>query len=98
MSTVRAALLGWPDRARAHCGKLQRRRAPGVVNGVETMMVVRFGTLGQAGKRERDQQRLGRITEHVGCLPARLDERGHRVNSDLMPTKAQTSFLACCSW
>ena len=58
----------------------------GGVNGVETMMVARFGTLRQAGKQARDQQRLERIAERVGRMPACLDECGHRVNSDLMPT------------
>ena len=58
----------------------------GGVNGVETMMVARFGMLRQAGKRARDQQRLGRVAERVGRMPARLDERGHRVNYDLRPT------------
>ena len=58
----------------------------GGVNGVETSMVVKFGTLRQVGKRAREQQRLGRVAERVGCMPARLDERGHRVNSDLRPT------------
>ena len=28
-STVRSALLGWPDLARARCGELRRRRVPG---------------------------------------------------------------------
>ena len=55
----------------------------GGVNDVETMMVARFFMLRQAGKRAREQQRLGRVAERVGCMPARLDERGHRVNSDL---------------
>ena len=58
----------------------------GGVNGVETRMVAKFGTLRQAGKRGRDQQRLGRVAERVGRMPACLDERGHHVNSDLMPT------------
>ena len=48
-------------------------------------MVARFGTLRQAGKQARDQQRLERIAERVGRMPACLDECGHRVNSDLMP-------------
>ena len=55
----------------------------GGVNGVETMMVARFGTLRQAGKRAREQQRLGRVAECVGRMPARLDERGHHVNYDI---------------
>ena len=50
------------------------------------MMVARFGTLRQVGKRAREQQRLGRVAERVGCMPARLDECGHRVNYDLMLT------------
>lgn len=85
-STVRTALLGWPDRARARCGELQRRRAQGGVNSIERMMAAWFGTLRQDGKRAREKQRLGRVAERVGCMPARLDERGHRVNYDLMPT------------
>ena len=55
----------------------------GGLNGVDTMMVARFGTLRQAGKRAREQQRLGRVAEHVGCMPARLDEHGHRMNYDI---------------
>ena len=58
----------------------------GGVKNVDTMMVARFGMVWQAGKRAREQQRLGRITERVGCMPARLDERGHRVNYDIRPT------------
>ena len=58
----------------------------GRVNGAKTKMVARFGTLRQAGKRARDQQRLRRIAECVGRMPARLDERGHCVNFDLRPT------------
>ena len=53
------------------------------VNGIERRMVVKFGTLRQVGKRAREQQRLGRVAERVGCMPARLDERGHRVNYDI---------------
>ena len=49
-------------------------------------MVARFGKFRQVGKRARDQQRLGRVAERVSCMPARLDERGHRVNYELMPT------------
>ena len=56
----------------------------GGVKNVETMMVARVGMVGQAGKRAREQQRLGRVAERVGCMPARLDERGHRVNYDIM--------------
>ena len=55
----------------------------GGVKSIETMMVARFGMVGQAGKRAREQQRLGRVAERVGCMPARLDERGHRVNYDI---------------
>ena len=51
----------------------------GGVNGVEMMMVARVGMVGQVGKRAREQLRLGR----VGCMLARLDERGHRVNYDI---------------
>ena len=58
----------------------------GRVNSIETMMVAKFGLVGQAGKGAREQQRLGRVAERVGCMPARLDERGHRVNYDLRPT------------
>ena len=57
----------------------------GGVNGVETMMVARFGTLRQAGNQAREQQRLGRVAERVSCMPARLDERGHRLNYDIRP-------------
>ena len=55
----------------------------GEVNGVGTVMVARFGKVWLAGKRSHEQHRLGRDAERVGCMPARLDERGHRVNSDL---------------
>ena len=53
------------------------------VKRVGTMIVAKFGKVWQAGKRARNQQRLGRDAERVGHMPARLDERGHRVNSDL---------------
>ena len=55
----------------------------GGVKSIERMMVARFGMVGQAGKQAREKQRLGRIAERVGCMPARLDERGHRVNYDI---------------
>ena len=58
----------------------------GGVKKVETMIVVQFGKLRQAGKRARAKQMLGRHSERVGCMPTRLDERGHRVSSDLRPT------------
>ena len=56
------------------------------VNKIGTMIMARFGKFRQSGKRARDQQKLGRVAERVGRMPARLDERGHRVNSDLRPT------------
>ena len=58
----------------------------GGVKGVGTMMVARFGTLGQAGQRARVQGISRRHPERMFCMPARLDERGHRVNYDLRPT------------
>ena len=67
--------------ASSSVGELQ-----GGVKSIETMMVVKFGMVGQAGKRAREQQRLGRVVERVSCMTTRLDERGHRVNSDLMPS------------
>ena len=70
-----------PATASSSIGECQGR-----VKGARTKMVARFGTLRQAGKRARDQQRLGRIVERVGRMPAHRDERGHRVNSDLRPT------------
>ena len=57
----------------------------GGVKNVETMMVAMVGMVGQARKRAREQQWLWRVAEHVGCMPARLDERGHRVNYDIRP-------------
>ena len=56
------------------------------VKKVGTMIGAKFGKVWQAGKRSREQQRRGRDAERVGRMPARLDERGHRVNSDLRPT------------
>ena len=56
------------------------------VKKVETIIVAQFGTLRQARKRAREQQRLGRVAERVDRMPACLDERGHRVNTDLRPT------------
>ena len=58
----------------------------GEVNGVGTVMVTGFVKVWQAGKRPREQQRLGRDTERTVCMPACLVECGHRVNSDLRPT------------
>ena len=65
MSTVCTALLRWPDRARARCGELRRRRAPGGVNGVETRMVAKFGTLGQTGEASTREQSARRHSERV---------------------------------
>ena len=59
-STVRTALLGWPDRARARYGECQRG-----VKGVETKMVAKFGALRQSGKRARAKQSARRHSEPV---------------------------------
>ena len=85
-NTVRNALLGWPDHARSRCDELRHRRAPGESYEGRDDDRVKFGKVWQAGKRSREQQRRGRDAECVGRMPARLDERGHRENSDLMPT------------
>ena len=53
------------------------------VKGVRTMIVAKIGKARQAGKRARAQQRLRRVAERVGRMPARPDERGHRVNCDI---------------
>ena len=53
------------------------------VNNIGTIIMARFGKFRQSGKRARDQQKLGRVAERVNHMPARLDERGHRVNYDL---------------
>ena len=58
----------------------------GGVKGVKTMIVASFGKVGQAGKRAREQQRLGRVAERVGCMPAPLDECGHHVDYDIRPS------------
>ena len=55
----------------------------GEVNGVGTVMVAGFGKVWQAGKRSRKQQRRRRDAERVSRMPARVDERGHRVNYDI---------------
>ena len=85
-STVRSALLGWPDLACARCGELRHRRALGGVKGVETMMVARRDMLWMAGQRARAQQSVWRRAERTYCMPACSDERGHRVNYDMRPT------------
>ena len=58
----------------------------GGVKCVDTVMVARFGTLGQVGQRARAQQSARWHSERVFCMPARLDERDHRVNYDIRPT------------
>ena len=58
----------------------------GRVMRVGTMIGAKFGKVWQAGKRSCEQRRRGRDAERVGRTPARLDERGHRVNSDLRPS------------
>ena len=55
----------------------------GGVQEVETRMVAKLGMLWLAGQRARAQQSAGRHTECVFCMPARPDERGHRVNRDI---------------
>ena len=85
MITVHHTLLRWPDRARARCGELRRWRASGGVMEVETRMVARGGTLWLAEQRARAQQRRWRRTERVFGMPARSDERGHRVDRDIRP-------------
>ena len=64
-STVRTALLGWPDRAVlavASSGVGERQRE---VNGVETRMVARFGTLGQTREASTREQSARRHSERV---------------------------------
>ena len=46
-------------------------------------IVAQFGALSQAGKRARAQQIARCHSKRMFCMPARLDERGHRVNYDL---------------
>ena len=92
--TVRTTLLGWPDRARAHCGKLRCRRALGGVNGVEMRMVAKFGTLGQTREASTREQSARRHPEHGDKHAGIMDMRGHRVNSSLRPTNVQRSCLA----
>ena len=75
-----------PVLAAATSGELRCGEFQGRVNGAKTKMVARFGKLRQAGKRARDQQRLGRVAARVGRMPACLDKRGHRLNSDLRLT------------
>ena len=69
-----------PVLAAASSGVGKRQRG---VKNIETMMAARFGMVGQAGKRAHEQQRLGCVAERVGCMPARVDERGDRVNYDI---------------
>ena len=57
----------------------------GGVMEVETRMVARGGTLWPAGQRARAQQRRWRRAERAYCMPARSDERGHRVDRDIRP-------------
>ena len=66
---------------RSRVGECQER-----VMRVGTMIGAKFGKVWQAGKRSREQQRLGRDAERAVCMPVRLVERGPRVNSDLRPT------------
>ena len=56
-----------------------------IVKGVRTMIVAKIGKARQAGKRPRAQQRLGRVAECVGRMPARLDKCGPRVSYDIRP-------------
>ena len=57
----------------------------GGVKGVETMIMTQFGKARRSGKQARAQQWLGRVVEHVGCMPTRLDECSHCVNYDIRP-------------
>ena len=61
-------------------------KCQGGVNGVETMMVARFGTLRQAGKRAREQQRIRQDSERGGTQVGIVYTHGHRVNFALRPT------------
>ena len=57
----------------------------GGVKGVETRMVARGDTLWLAEQRARAQQRRWRRVERAFGMPARSDERGHRVDRDVRP-------------
>ena len=57
----------------------------GGVMGVETRMVARGDTLWLAEQRARAPQRRWRRVERVFGMPARSDERGHRMDRDIRP-------------
>ena len=61
----------------------------GGVNGVETRMVAKFGTLGQTGEASTREQSAQRDSERVDTHAGIMDTRGHRVNSSLRPTNVQ---------
>ena len=52
----------------------------GAFKEAKAKMVAWFGTILQRGERARVKQRRWRNAERVRCMPATLDERGHRVN------------------
>ena len=58
----------------------------GGVNGVETRMVAKFGTLGQTGEASTREQSAQRHSERVDTQAGIMYTRGHRVNSTLRLT------------
>ena len=59
---------------------------------METRMVARGDTLWLAEQRARAPQRRWRHAERAFGMPARSDERGHRVNRDIRPPYALTKM------
>ena len=81
--------------AAASSGIVERQRE---VNGVETRMVAKFGTLWQAGEASTREQSARQDSERVDTQAGIVYTRGHHVNFALRPAYVQSSCLTCCSW
>ena len=60
----------------------------GGVNGVETRMVVKFGTLGQTGEASTREQSARRHPERRDKHAGIMHTRGHRVHCGIEPRLA----------
>ena len=67
----------------------------GGVKSIETMMVVKFGMVGQAGKRARAEQSAWQHSERGDKPVGTVHTRGHRVHFGIEPRLAPISCLAC---
>ena len=91
LSTVRTALLRWPDRAHARCGGSGVGERQGAVTGDGSRVVARCGSRRRALERASAKQSARRQPERVKTLPGAASSRGHQAGMvKTTPRRGQT--------